>query len=164
MVDKTEISAMAIDDKTIEKLSLDTAEKLATSLDEKILTVSQVPQKKFKTNYTDNSKTYDAEVNSGDYIVDDSQYIDFKKLLQRSAQCEKSAVDFLSQIPVVDNVGGIDESDLSDVIKNTDVEVPEVQSEEISTSETESSQEAQEVSNPVDNSPDVSSVAETNGK
>lgn len=117
---------------------------------------------RFKTNYTDNSADGDAEVNSGEYIVDDSQYIDFKKLLQRSANCSKEAIDFLSQIPVVDNVGGIDEDDLQNVINNNETEVSVDKSENLSTGATESPQEANEVVNPVDKLPDVEQ-SETNG-
>lgn len=104
-----------------------------------------------------------AEVNSGQYIVDDSEYIDFKKLLQRSAKCSKEARDFLSSIPVVDNLGGMDENQLQDVINNNETAVSVDKSDELSTSEVESPT-AQETSNLVENSADVVSEAETNGK
>lgn len=111
----------------------------------------------FRTNYTDNSADGDAEINSGEYIIDDSQYIDFKKLLQRSAQCSKEAIDILSKYPVVDNVGGYDEKSLDDVVNGFVSD----NSVDLSTSATESPQEANEVANPVDKSP-VVELSETN--
>lgn len=120
------------------------------------------PEHKFQTRY--NYKPQGgSEENSGEYIVDDSQYIDFKKLLQRSAQCSKEAVEFLSQIPVVDNVGGYDEKELQNVINNNETSVSVDKSDELSTGTTESPQEANEVVNPVENSTDVEAKAETNG-
>lgn len=133
----------------------------------KVQPVTVVESVKFRTNYTDNVVDNDAERNSGEYIIDDSQYIDFKKLLQRSAQCSKNpsegVADFLSQFPVVDNVGGIDEKDLQNVINNNGMEVSEVSSNELSTGTTERPQEAGEVVDPVENSTDVAGGAETNG-
>lgn len=117
---------------------------------------------KFQTHYNYTPQG-GAEVNSGEYIIDDSQYIDFKKLLQRSANCSKEAQDFLGSIPVVDNVGGIDENQLQNVIDNNETGVFVDKSNELSTSEAESPA-AQEASNPVDNSTDVVSEAETNSK
>lgn len=134
----------------------------------KVQPVTVVESIKFRTNYTDNTVDNDAEINSGEYIIDDSQYIDFKKLLQRSAQCSKNphqgVADFLSQFPVVDNVGGIDEKDLQNVINNNETEVSEVSSNELSTGATERPQESGEVANPVENSTDGVSVAEPNGQ
>lgn len=117
---------------------------------------------KFKTNYTDNTVDGDAEVNSGDYIVDDSQYIDFKKLLARSSQCTKQDFDFLSSIPVVDNVGGVEEKELDDIINASDMLVSVDKSDELSTSDAKTQTEVG-ASNPVDNTPDVSDKSETNG-
>lgn len=119
---------------------------------------------KFKTNYTNNEFGNVNEVNSGEYIIDDSQYIDFKKLLLDSAKRSKTAMDFLSEIPVVDDVGGIAEGDLEKVISESQPSVNVDNSAELSTSTTESPQEANEVVNPVDNSTDVASEAETNSK
>lgn len=120
------------------------------------------PEYKFQTRY--NYKPQGgSEENSGEYVVDDSQYIDFKKLLQRSAQCSKEATSFLASIPVVDNVGGIDEADLQNVIDNNETQVSVDNSSELSTGTTESPQEASEVVNPVENLPDVEAKAETNG-
>ena len=154
----SDIYKVAIDDKTISDLSQAVGVKLSDSLDEKILTVSQVPQKMFKTNYTKNVDN-DAEHNSGEYIVDDSQYIDIKALLKRAKKADPSAIAFLRDIPTVDGSKlGYDEND--PVINPQEV-VSEVKSDELSTSTTESPQEANEVVNPVDNTPDVSQ--ETNG-
>lgn len=119
---------------------------------------------KFKTNYTNNEFGNANEVNSGEYIIDDSQYIDFKKLLLDSAKRSKTAKDFLSKIPVVDDVGGIAENDLEKVISESQPSVNVDNSAELSTSTTEGPQEATEVVNPVDNSTDVASEAETNSK
>lgn len=121
--------------------------------------VVTVGEQKFKTNYTDNSVTNDAEINSGEYVIDDSEYIDYKKLLLRSKKCgDKAAKAFLENIPVVDNVGGIAEEALDEAIASSEVEIAESDSEvisnELSTGEAESPQEAQEASNPVDKLPD----------
>lgn len=135
---------------------------------DKVTPVTVVEEQKFKTNYTNNTIDNDAEKNSGKYIIDDSQYIDFKKLLQRSAQCSKNphqgVAEFLSQFPVVDNVGGIDEKDLQNVIDNNEMESSEVSSNELSTGATERPQESGEVANPVENSADVVGEAETNSE
>lgn len=139
-----------------------TGEFLEISKIQPVTIVSAEVKRNFRTNYTDNSKTYDAEVNSGDYIVDDSQYIDFKKLLQRSAQCSKEAIDFLSEIPVVDNVGGIDDIEIDKVLKEMETDVSVVNSAELSTGTPETQTEVAG-DNPVDNSPDVSGEPETNG-
>lgn len=117
---------------------------------------------KFKTNYTDNTSDGDAEFNSGDYIIDDSQYIDFKKLLARSSRCTKQDFDFLSSIPVVDNVGGLEEKELDGIINASDTLVSVGKSDELSTSDAEVQTETV-ASNPVDNTPDVSDKTETNG-
>lgn len=119
---------------------------------------------KFKTNYTNNEFGNVNEVNSGEYIIDDSQYIDFKKLLLDSAKRSKTAMDFLAEIPVVDDVGGVAEEDLEKVISESQPSVNVDNSAELSTSTTEGPQEANEVVNPVDNSTDVASEAETNSK
>lgn len=154
--------SIVLDKSTVADLSQAIGVKVSDFLDEKILTVSEFPQKKFQTHYNYTPQG-GSEVNSGQYIIDDSQYIDFKKLLQRSANCSKEARDFLSSIPVVDNVGGIDENQLQDVINNNETAVSVDKSNELSTGEVESPI-AQETSNPVENSTDVVSEAETNGK
>lgn len=124
------------------------------------VTIVQAEQVKFRTNYTDNCVTNDAEHNSGEYIVDDSEYIDFKALLQRSAQCTKRpTIDKLID-KISSQVGGIDVVNSANGF--TESEVDDITSEELSTSETFGPQEAEKVSNPVDNSTDVASEAETN--
>lgn len=124
------------------------------------VTIVQAEQVKFRTNYTDNSVTNDSEHNSGEYIVDDSEYIDFKELLKRSSQCMKRPT--LDQLvdKVGSLVGGIDFVDSANGF--TEAEVDDITSEELSTSETSGPQESEEVSNPVENSTDVVSEAETN--
>lgn len=120
------------------------------------------PEKKFQTRYN-YIPLGTPEKNSGDYIIDDSQYIDFKKLLQRSAACSKESVDFLSSIPVVDNVGGIDEKDLDDIIKGTDTIVSVDKSNDLSTSTPERPQEASVGVNLEDKEPDASDKSEADG-
>lgn len=157
----SDVSKMAIDDKTIADLSQSIGAKIADSLNENILTTSIIPQKVFKTNYTKNSDN-DAEHNSGEYIVDDSQYIDIKDLLKRAKKADPSAIAFLKSIPTVDGSKfGYAENDPSLDPEQSQSVVSEVKSDELSTSEAESPQEANEASNPVDNTPDVS--PETNG-
>lgn len=117
---------------------------------------------KFKTNYTNNEFGNVNEVNSGEYIIDDSQYIDFKKLLLDSAKRSKTAMDFLSDIPVVEDVGGVEQIDIEEYISQAETSVNVDNSAELSTGTTEGPQEATEVVNPVDNSTDVVGGAETN--
>lgn len=158
---KPVVSSVAIDDKTVADLSQAVGIKVSDFLDEKILTVSQVPQKMFKTNYTKNTDN-DAEHNSGEYIVDDSQYIDIKALLQRAKKADPSALAFLRDIPTVDGSKfGYTENDPALDPEQSQAPVSVDESNELSTSEAESPQEAIEAFNPVDNTPDVSS--ETSG-
>lgn len=119
-------------------------------------------EKRFQTSYN-YTPLGTPEKNSGEYIIDDSQHIDFKKLLQRSSACSKEAIDFLSMIPVVDNVGGIDEKDLDSVVKGTETIVSVDKSNDLATGVSESSQEAIVDTNPVDKEPDTSAKTEVNG-
>lgn len=84
---------------------------------------------KFKTNYTDNTKTLDCEVNVKPYEIDDSMYVPLRDLLKMA---EKQKIP----LKLVETFDGLDDKEVIETISKDGTDVSVVSSnEEIASNE-----------------------------